>query len=55
MAKRLALAVSTTVIATLGVLLPAPAHASELSTANSLRGTSWELATPGMHRGTSWE
>lgn len=62
MAQRLALALSTTVLAAVGVLLPAPAYAGEddrpVDTGGELdrRGTSWESIDPTLdRRGTSWE
>ncbi len=59
MAQRLTLALSTTVLATLGVLLsPAVADAAPADATQSIsRGTSWEDLDQGVidRRGTSWE
>lgn len=62
MAQRLALTLSTAVLAAVGVLLPAPAVASEGSSGGTggseldRRGTSWDdLGSTLDRRGTSWE
>lgn len=62
MAQRLALALSTTVLVAVGVLLPAPAYAQDHDWPvgnggeRDLRGTSWEFIDPTLdRRGTSWE
>lgn len=59
MAQRLTLALSTTVLATLGVVLsPAVADAAPADATQSIsRGTSWQNFEHGVidRRGTSWE